>query len=119
MAPDKAFVGITIRDIDSDYAEYYHLDGAGVYIVNVTSDEADKAGLRSGDKIISINGKKVSNSSDFKARVHENEVGDTVTIVISREGKEKEIKVKLTSESDNVSPEGSADGGQQDSGQGF
>lgn len=119
VAPDKAYVGITIRDIDSDYAEYYHLDGAGVYIVNVTSDEADKAGLRSGDKIISINGKKVSNSSDFKARVHENEVGDTVTIVISRDGKEKEIKVTLTSEADNVSPEGSADGGQQDSEQGF
>lgn len=96
VAPDKPAVGVNIRDIDSDYAEYYHLDGEGVYIVNVTSDEADKAGLRAGDKILSIDGEDVSNASDFKARVQEHKVGDVVKLEISRDGEEIEIKVKLT-----------------------
>lgn len=100
VTPDKGYIGINVSDIDSDYAEYYHLDGEGIYIVGVTSDEADKAGLKVGDKIISINGKKPENKSDFVARVHENDIGDTVTLVISRGGKEQTIKVKLTEQQD-------------------
>lgn len=96
--PDKGYIGINIRDIDSDYAEYYQLDGAGVYVVDVTSEAAQKAGFQVGDRLISIDGNKASSASDFIARVHEHKIGDTVSVVIERDGQQKTIKVKLQSQ---------------------
>lgn len=98
VAPDKGYIGISVADIDEDYANYYNLDEKGVYVVDVTSDTAEKAGFKVGDKIISINGKEPKNKSDFVSRVHENNIGDNVTVVVSRKGSEKTITVKLTEE---------------------
>lgn len=95
VAPGKPSIGISISDLSEDEADYYNLDGAGTYVMDVTSEEASKAGLKLGDKIVSIDGKTFSSSSDFIARVRKHKVGDKVKLVISREGKQKEIKTTL------------------------
>ena len=88
-------IGISIYDISEQNAEYYNLDGEGVYIAEVNGDNAKKAGLKVNDKILSINGKEIESSSDLISRVRECKVGDTVTIVVSRSGQKISIKTKL------------------------
>ena len=88
-------VGIVIRDVSEENAQYYGLEAAGVYIAQITGQNAQKAGFQEGDRIISFNGKEVSGSSDFITMVRKCKVGDTVTIVVSRNGQQIEIKTEL------------------------
>ena len=76
-------------------AEYYGLEKAGVYIAQVTGDNAKKAGFKENDRIVSFNGKEISQSSEFISLVRKCKVGDTVTITVSRDGQEIEIKTVL------------------------
>lgn len=93
--PGKPSIGISIYDVSEDNAEYYDLDGEGVYIAEVTGDNAEKAGLKVGDKIIKYNDSIIENSSDLISKVREGKVGETVTLLISRDGQKMTIKTKL------------------------
>lgn len=91
----KAAIGVTIYEVSEDNAQFYDLDGAGVYISEVTGDNAKKAGFKSGDKVLAINGKTITSSSDFVSRVRENKVGDSVTVDVMRDGQKISIKTVL------------------------
>ena len=91
----RPVVGITIQDVTEANAESYGLEAAGVYIAQVTGENAKKAGFQQGDRIISIDGTQANDSQTFINKVREHKVGDTVTIVVSRQGQEIEIKTVL------------------------
>ncbi|MBR2539876.1 MAG: trypsin-like peptidase domain-containing protein [Mogibacterium sp.] len=91
----KPAIGIMIQDVSEENAQYYNLEAAGVYVAQVTGENAQRAGFQQGDRIISINGDKIESSSDLISRVRACKVGDTVTVVISRSGQEIEIKTVL------------------------
>ncbi len=57
---------------------------------------ADVAGIKAGDRIISISGKKVSNVYDYMASTRSNNPGDTVVVVVVRDGREISLKVTLS-----------------------
>ena len=91
----RPVVGITIQDVSEANAENYNLEAAGVYIAQVTGENAKNAGFQQGDRIISIDGKEIKDSQTFIAQVRNHKVGDTVSIVVSRQGQEIEIKTVL------------------------
>lgn len=91
----KPAVGITITEVSKENAEYYNLESEGVYIADVTGENARKAGFQQGDRIISFNGDEINGSEDFIGKVRKCNVGDTVTIVVSRDGQKIEIKTVL------------------------
>lgn len=69
----------------------------GVYIVQVLpGGAADKCGLKQNDRIVSFDEKEIKSSSEIKAILRKHKIGDTVSIVIERNGKqfEKEITLK-------------------------
>ncbi len=88
-------VGVVISDVSEENAQYYGLESAGVYIAQVTGENAMKAGFQPEDRIVSFNGEKVTDSSKFISLVRKCKVGDTVTIVVSRKGQQIEIKTVL------------------------
>lgn len=88
-------VGVVISEVSEDNAQYYGLESAGVYIAQVTGENAQKAGFQEMDRIISFNGKAISSSNEFITLVRKCKIGDTVTIVVSRNGQEIEIKTVL------------------------
>ncbi len=88
-------VGVVISEVSEENARYYGLDSAGVYIAQVTGANALKAGYKEQDRIVSIDGTEISSSSEFISIVRKHKVGDTVTIVVSRNGQEIEIKSEL------------------------
>ena len=91
----KPAIGITIYDVSETNAQYYNLGEPGVYIAEVTGDNAQKAGFQTGDRIISIDDKDIESSSDFIQRVRSHKAGDTVTVVVVRDGQEISIKTVL------------------------
>ena len=88
-------VGIVISDVSEENAQYYGLESAGVYIAQVTGENAQRAGFQEEDRIISFNGTEIKGSSEFISLVRKCKVGDTVTIVVSRNGQQMEIKTVL------------------------
>lgn len=69
-------------------------DDNGVTITQVTGKNAQKAGFETGDKIISFDGKNVSDSNSLISEVQKHSSGDKVKVVVERSGK----KVTLTTE---------------------
>ena len=69
---------------------------SGVYIVQIVpGGAADKAGLKEGDRIISIDGKDIPDSIEVEQIVKKHNVGDKLQILVDRNGKEIEKTVTL------------------------
>ena len=91
----KPSIGISIADVSESNAQYYNLSEPGVYIAQVTGENAEKAGFKSGDKVISFNGEKIKDSNDLISKVRACKVGDTVEVVVLRQDQEIKIKTQL------------------------
>jgi len=88
-------VGVVISEVSEENAQYYGLSKAGVYIAQVTGENAKKAGFQEKDRVVSIDGKEISKSDEFISIVRKHKIGDTVSIVVERNGQEVEIKTEL------------------------
>ena len=88
-------VGSVISEVSEDNAQYYGLESAGVYIAQVTGANAQQAGFQEMDRIVSFNGQEISTSNEFITLVRKCKIGDTVTVVVSRDGQQIEIKTVL------------------------
>ena len=92
---EKPAAGISIFDVTEDQKAEYNVDKAGVYIHEVYGSHAKKAGLKSGDRITKLDGKKVTSSNGLIQAIQKKKVGDAVTFTVERNGKEVTAKVKL------------------------
>ena len=90
----RPYIGISGREISSIYASYYGL-AKGIYITSVAQGSgAEKAGIRIGDIIVSMAGKTVETVSDLDKIKESYKPGDTVTVVVDRNG--NKVSLKLT-----------------------
>ena len=88
--------GITIVDLTSpQLAMQNGVSITGVYIQEVTGENAKKAGLKAGDLIYYSDDVKVTDSSVLLKEIQSHEIGDTVEFTIVRDNDMKKIKVKL------------------------
>ncbi len=56
---------------------------------------ASKAGIKSRDVIVALDGKPVANSSELRKHLYTKQIGDTVKITLYRNGKKMDVTVKL------------------------
>ena len=56
---------------------------------------AEKSGLREGDIIISVDSLELNKDNNLNTMVQDHLVGETLNLIISRQGEEREIKVSL------------------------
>ena len=93
----RALLGIRIGDVNAKLAEEERLGiNRGVYISSVGNQSAaDLAGLESGDVIIAVNEKPVSNTSELQEQVALNRPGDEVWIKYIRDQKIRDVSVVL------------------------
>jgi serine protease Do len=98
----RGYLGIRMEDIKPELAEYFELKpNQGVSVLQVFSDSpADEAGLKAGDIILEMDGKKIEGSQQFKNVVAMIEPGSKVTLLVYRDGKELKKKVEIGSLSD-------------------
>lgn len=68
---------------------------AGIAGLSSPGGPADKAGLRAGDAVISVDGEIVDSAMALQAQIRERTVGDQVKLVIVRDGQRQEVTVVL------------------------
>ena len=69
---------------------------SGIYIASVNkSGSAANAGIKSGDVITKVDGKKVDDVASLHSILYSHKVGDTVNVIVNRNGKDVDMKVKL------------------------
>lgn len=94
----RGVLGIEGNDLNAELAKAMKVKSSkGVFVGRVTPDSgADKAGIQSGDVIVSLNGKTISSMSELRAKVGTLGVGKSVKLGILREDKQLDLTVKLS-----------------------
>jgi serine protease Do len=91
-------LGVTIQGVNKDLAESFGLkkiQGALVSAVESKSP-AEKAGIKTGDVILAVDGREIENSIDLPRIVGESRPGTQVKLKIWRQGDTKELSASLT-----------------------
>ncbi len=98
---ERPLIGVSLYDLDK--VQYYNstikINGvkSGVIVNEVQKDsDAEKAGLEKNDIITKIDGTTVKSSAHLKYLLYKHNIGDSVKVTVNRDGKEKELTLKLT-----------------------
>jgi len=87
-------IGAQTQDINPDLALAFNLPkGSGGAVITQVSpgSAADKAGLKAGDIVLQINGKRVEHSSDLRNFIGLLRVGKKVEMTVLRDGKQRTL----------------------------
>ena len=107
-----ARLGVAIQDVNQTLAESFKLDKPeGALVSSVQpGGPAEKAGLKVGDVIRSVDGKAIVASSDLPNLIGQTMPGATVTVAIWRKGEALDIKAKLGDANEKVAKADAKDG---------
>ncbi len=94
---EHPFIGVIGETVTPELAKSRKLDAEqGALVIDFTQGSPAKtAGVKTGDVIVSINGKRVTSMDDLVLQVRRNGVGDTVQLEINRNGQTQTIPVKV------------------------
>jgi len=97
----RAFLGVSLMNLSPDLREHFGAPkDAGVMVESVADDSpAEKAGLRVGDIVLSVDGKDVKSSIDLRLALKDKKEGDSVRIDYLR-GKARQTVVASVKERD-------------------
>ncbi len=93
----RGMLGVTVQGVTSDLASSLGLKevrGAIVSSVN-SGSPAERAGVKQGDVITTINGKPVNNSNDLRNEIAAMAPGSRVELGIVRDGHERQMEATL------------------------
>jgi serine protease Do len=90
-------IGVQIQDVNAQLADSFGLDRPrGALVSQVIGDgPAEKGGVKSGDVILSVNGKQVERSTQLPAVISAIKPGDTAKIEVWREKGTKTLAVRV------------------------
>lgn len=93
----RGFLGVSIQDLTQDIADSVGLpNDHGAVVTQPTPDSpAAKAGLKSGDIILAVDGEDITNALDLSRTIAGKAPGTDVTITYWRDGKKTDVKIKL------------------------
>jgi serine protease Do len=98
----RGYIGVQIKPVDATAAKALGLpkpEGAWVQQL-VKGGAAEGAGIKEGDVIVSVDGRKVSAPNDLQAYIARKHAGDEVVVRVWRDGKERDIRVTLKPRTD-------------------
>jgi Do/DeqQ family serine protease len=90
-------IGVAIQDLTPDIAQALgttHTQGAVIARVEQGSP-ADRAGLRTHDLVVAVNGVPIHTGAELKNRVGLSKIGDAVDLTIIRAGSERTVAVRI------------------------
>jgi len=91
----RPWLGISVQDLTPEIAEHFKAkEKEGVLVGQVyRGTDAEKAGLASGDIIISVDDKPIKNVGELVKEIQKRKVGQKVRLNIIREGKPLTVEV--------------------------
>ena len=92
-------IGVQIQDLDQSLAQSFGLPKSeGALISKVEPNgPADKAGLRTGDVIVAVDGQPIGQMTELPSVIAAKKPGSTVALGVWRGGKQQQIDVKVGS----------------------
>ncbi|MGA9567273.1 MAG: Do family serine endopeptidase [Candidatus Korobacteraceae bacterium] len=92
-----SYIGVGITDVTPENSKFFDLkDANGAVISEVQPDSpGGRAGLKVGDVIVGLDGKKVAGAGELQAQVSEMRPGTKVTLDVLRDGKSMNVPVTL------------------------
>lgn len=91
VVTSRPFLNVSLQDVNGNGQM-----PAGVCVVQVVDGgSAANAGVEFGDRIVSFDGKEVSSAAEVKKILRSLKVGDTVPMVVDRDGHEVELQIDL------------------------
>ena len=93
----RPYMGITyIAVTDAQTAAQLNVNAYGVYVVDVVQGgPADKAGLKAGDRIVSVDGTEIAQKDDLGTLMQQHTAGDTLSITVARDGQMQTVSLTL------------------------
>ena len=93
----RPYMGITYLAVnDAQTAAQLGVNAYGIYVMDVVSGgPADKAGLKAGDRIVSIDNTEVAQKTDLGTLMQEHSAGDTLSITVARDGQMQTVSLTL------------------------
>ncbi|HEY1283130.1 MAG TPA: DegQ family serine endoprotease [Steroidobacteraceae bacterium] len=93
----RGLLGVSIYSVTPDIAKLYGLgDTQGALVSRVVEGSpAEKAGIKTGDVIISVNGQNVKTNTELRNAVGMLRVGDKVEVSLIRDGKPRKLTAVL------------------------
>ncbi|TVM15890.1 peptidase [Oceanidesulfovibrio indonesiensis] len=94
---ERGWIGVTIQDVDEDMATALDMDEArGALVADVMEGEpADKAGMKSGDVILAVNGEEVADASGLLKAIAGIKPGEQAELEVWRKGKRINLTATL------------------------
>ncbi|MDP8098438.1 Do family serine endopeptidase [Pasteurella atlantica] len=95
----RGMLGIKGGELNADLAKEFGVDAQqGAFVSEVLPNSAaEKAGIKAGDVIVKMNGKKISNFSEMRAKIATSGAGKEIELTYLRNSESKTVKVKLQS----------------------
>ena len=94
----RGYIGATVQTLTPELADAMKLKGqpTGALVGEVTSKSpSEKAGIKSGDVITAVNGKKISDARELRLMIGSMAPGTKVQIEVNRDGQRKVLNVDL------------------------
>jgi serine protease Do len=110
------YLGIFPQEITKDIGDALNVDPkSGILVGSVVEDgPAAKAGVKTGDIILALDGDKVGNVDQFRLKVAQAGVGKAVTLALRRGDDRKTVTVKLAERPTDVAKAGEPSRPKQD-----
>ncbi len=91
-------IGVSIQDLTDQLRQAFNLRNGqqGVLVTGVGNNTpAQRAGLKSGDIIISVNGTNTNSSSSLRSQIGIKNIGDTVKLIVLRDGRHRTFNTRV------------------------
>ncbi len=91
----RPYIGISGMDLTEQTAKANNLV-VGIYVKSIDDfSAAEKAGIKIGDVIIEVDGKKITKMDELNEIKNSHKIGDEMKIKVNRDGQEKDLTITL------------------------
>lgn len=90
-------IGVKVQDLSEQLGDYFGVaDGEGALITEVEEDmPAQKAGLKAGDVIVEVDGKKIEDTEELTNAISGRDAGDKVDVKVMRNHQPQTFAVEV------------------------
>jgi serine protease Do len=95
---ERGWLGVYIQNLDGELSKSFGFDGQGGILVSqvVEGGPGHEAGLRSGDIIITLDGKPVKSTNSFSSAIASLGPGGAATLEVFRNGERMKLAVEVS-----------------------
>ncbi len=92
-----SYIGVTLQSVTDQLGDYFGLAGKNGALVSEVLDDspAQKAGLKAGDVIVSIDGNDVASVSDIQEAIDSKDKGEIVKVGVIRNKTQRTLSVEV------------------------